>query len=514
MRWGRGFAVAALSVAATIFAPAAASGALGDLDFAGCISGETASDEGTCTLIPDDGANGDGSGLDGAESVAVSRDGEWVYAVAPFDDSIARFRRKDSGALTYKGCLSGDTGPACAQIPDAGGDGTNTGLDDVRALALSRDGRFAYAVSAADDAVVRFRRDPDNGKLRFGGCITGRTQSGPTPAGSGACAVIDSHDADGANSGLDHPKSILLSGRSLYVAATSDASVARFKVGRDDGRLSYRECITGETGSGSAGSGACTEIEDDASNGANTGLDDARSLALANRGRNLFGVSSDDDALFGFQRDRDNGKLTYSGCLSGESETLSQNSACISMNAASGGENSGLDGARTLAVKDSSLYTVSRHDAAVFHFVESSVGTTECYSADVFADDDAPCLSLPFAGDAGLNTGLQSAESGVVSRDGKSLYVSGASDAAVNTFRRNRETGALIYKGCITGELESGPMPAGTGACTAIPSANTGGEGDDSGLGQPQFMALSRDGKSLYAAVRNDDAVAHFRRER
>src|SRR5439155_25818790 len=108
----------------------------------------------------------------------------------------------------------------------------------------------------------------------------------------------------------------------------------------------------------------------------------------------------------------------------------------------------------------------------------------------------------------GVSAGLDGPRELALSSDGTSLYAASTGDDAIARFERDTTTGALTYKGCITGRTETGP--AGSGACTAIPSANS--RGSNSGLDAPQALALSADGRSLYAAAERDDAVARFRR--
>ena len=85
---------------------------------------------------------------------------------------------------------------------------------------------------------------------------------------------------------------------------------------------------------------------------------------------------------------------------------------------------------------------------------------------------------------------------------GQSLYAASGDDAAVARFKRDRDTGKLTYKGCLSGDDES--------ACKEIPIATPGGFGEQSGLDNPQSLALSGDGKSLYVASLGDSAVGRF----
>ena len=106
----------------------------------------------------------------------------------------------------------------------------------------------------------------------------------------------------------------------------------------------------------------------------------------------------------------------------------------------------------------------------------------------------------------GDNSGLADLESVAPSGDGKSVYAAAGDDGAVARFRRDRDTGKLTYRGCISGDDES--------ACKETRFATPGGFGEQSGLDNPQSLALSGDGKSLYVASLGDSAVGRFRRER
>ena len=79
---------------------------------------------------------------------------------------------------------------------------------------------------------------------------------------------------------------------------------------------------------------------------------------------------------------------------------------------------------------------------------------------------------------------------------------------AIARFRRDTTSGKLTYKGCTTGETQSGP--AGSSACEAIGSATSGGA--SSGLDGAKSVAVSADNSSLYAVARDDDAIARFTR--
>ncbi len=93
------------------------------------------------------------NGLWGADSVAVSQDGQSVYAAGFNDDAIVAMNRNvTTGAIAAAGCIDDDdTGAdACAR--------STHGLYQANAVVLSANGKSLYAVSNGDSAVVRLNR--------------------------------------------------------------------------------------------------------------------------------------------------------------------------------------------------------------------------------------------------------------------------------------------------------------------------------------------------------------------
>jgi hypothetical protein len=301
-------------------------------------------------------------------------------------------------------------------------------------------------------------------------------------------------------------------GRSLYVAATSDAAIARFARNPRTGRIKFGGCITGETESGPGGSGACRRIAGATVAGDHSGLDDARGLALSPDGKWLYGVASDDDAIFRFKRSRRNGKLDFRSCITGDSEVGCRDAPTTSP----GGGNTGFDDLRALAMtRDGrSIYVTSRGDDGVLEFRRSartgSLSYKRCHSGDLDAAGGDPCLSAGVPAAFGADSGFDAAEGIVASRDGRSVYVSTANDSSVVEFRRNRSNGRLAFRTCDSGDFDTGPL--GTSACSTLTVANA--EGDNSGIDFPAFMAISPDDRSLYVASGGDDSIFPFVRER
>ncbi|MGD9734628.1 MAG: beta-propeller fold lactonase family protein [Solirubrobacterales bacterium] len=122
-----------------------------------------------------------GRGLLDPDVVAISPDGENVYAGVFAGNGVASFARNPtSGALTQ---LEGSAG--CIALATSGcAKGVELGA--VEGLAVSPDGSAVYAAAAASNAIAVLGRDPATGALGQAvdgtGCLTNAETSGCTPA--------------------------------------------------------------------------------------------------------------------------------------------------------------------------------------------------------------------------------------------------------------------------------------------------------------------------------------------
>jgi fibronectin-binding autotransporter adhesin len=233
---------------------------------------------------PPDVCARDAHGLDGANDVAVSRDGKSVYAGTT--GAVVRFTRKPrTGALRPRGCVAdNDTGPgACAQ--------STNGLYFVYGVAVSPDGRSVYAAAYEDDALVRFARNTKTGALKPRGCVDDNDD------GPDQCAQ--------SMDGLEGAISLDVSpdGKSVYVAASSDDAVARLKRNRETGALNPAGC----TDDDDTGPDSCASTS--------PGLAGATSVAVTRDGRSVYVAARDDDAVAHLRRSRETGALTTAGCV-------------------------------------------------------------------------------------------------------------------------------------------------------------------------------------------------------
>ncbi|MEM7049878.1 MAG: beta-propeller fold lactonase family protein [Acidobacteriota bacterium] len=140
-------------------------------------------------------AGGPITGLGGTSSVAVSGDGEFVYATGASEDGLVVFRRDDaSGALTWLQTLLDDVNGA-------------DGLDGATEVVVSFDTRVVFTAALEDDALGVFLRDPSTGSL----------------------SPIEFHfDGSGGEDGLDRALHLAVSANdsSIYLVGSNDDAVA------------------------------------------------------------------------------------------------------------------------------------------------------------------------------------------------------------------------------------------------------------------------------------------------
>lgn len=468
----------------------AASGAVGDLSYQDCISGETAS--AGCTQIPAATADGQSSGLAVLSAIEASGDGRSVYAVSRGDAAVSHFQRnRDTGALTYIGCTSGETESAlaCDQVPGAASGATGSGMTNPDDLGLSPDGRSLYVASGPDDAVSAFRRNRQTGALSFLGCISGRDDVTP-------CSLIADSTPTGTNSGLDNLEGVVVSrdGRSVYAASSTDADVARFRRS-PDGSLDYRGCIGADSDT------PCRQIPGAVAGGLDTGFDSLGELALSPDGRSLYTVSDSDEAVGEFRR-KGNGALRFRRCVTGA--TLISNCTPIP-GATPNGDGTGLRSIVHVDVSPdgNSVYTAADSDEAVAHFDRAKFGRLRFRGCFIGVSTPTLCTPVPGATPTAADSGMDHTSWVEVAPDARTVYSVGASDSAINSFRRNPKTGKLTTLGCLSGETEA--------PCTQLPGANLGAV--DTGFGDPRSITTSPDGASLYGASSDDAAVSRFDRE-
>jgi hypothetical protein len=156
-----------------------------------------------------------------------------------------------------------------------------------------------------------------------------------------------------------------------------------------------------------------------------------------------------------------------------------------------------------------SLLVAAAGDSAIASFVRDpatgTLGYLGCLSGETQsgpAGSDA-CSLVAGAASNGSDSGLNGMRDLELSPDDRSFYVAAQFDGSVAIFDRDHDR-TFRLSGCVTGRLT-------LGACA--PAASATASGDNSGLFDPETVAISSDGRSLYANVEADSAITHFSRE-
>jgi DNA-binding beta-propeller fold protein YncE len=212
----------------------------------------------------------------------------------------------------------------------------------------------------------------------------------------------------------------------------------------------------------------------------------SRAIALSPDGKNAYVASSESDAIAIFMRNPRTGVLRQRRGTGG----------CIAAKGAAGCAAAvGLNGPNSVAVSADgrNVYATARGSNAVtvFHRNRSTGELSQLRPS-------AGCVSgLPLPG-CTAGRALVGPDVIVISPDGRNVYVGSFFGNALAVFDRDPSTGALT-------------QPADATGCIA---ATTADEGCTAGiaLGAPEGLAVSADGKSVYAATALSNAVSVFAR--
>jgi Ca2+-binding RTX toxin-like protein len=360
------------------------------------------------------------------------------------------------------------------------------------------------------------------GDLTYLGCLTGETESGPPPDGSGACGALPGISTSGNDAVLNSPEGVAVSpdGKSVYASSTFADAILHFNRDTTTGAINFVGCITGRD---NLPGDPCVEIPLPTVDGLESGLESPLSVVVSPEGTHVYMTSRNDAAISTFNRNTSTGALTYVGCLSGEDEST----GCVpTTDSTSFGDGSGMDGLWGLAISGdgASLYATAVDDDAIVRFnrVPSSgaISFAFCFSGEDGTAPSGPCSELPTTTGATTNgefSGLNKIRSVLVSPDGNSVYGGSPSDDTITMFSRNGPAGGNIdFIGCITANSNVGPLapPPGNDNCPEIPTATaTGSGGFGSGLDNMQRLAMSSDSRSLYLASANDHGIGQFGRD-
>jgi DNA-binding beta-propeller fold protein YncE len=437
--------------------------------------------------VTDDGSSGqctDGKAVAGTVAVGGSPDGANIYASSNSSSAVAIFQRDGTtGALTQQvevGCIS-----------ELGLDGhcvDGKGLSDPRSIAVSPDGKSAYAASYGSSSVAVFARDAATGTLTqlagTAGCVS---EDGTDPYDGSTCA-------DGK--GLSGPGSVAVSpdGKNVYVATYDSGGVAIFQRDTTTGQLTQLAgtggCVTG-TGAG----GDCADGK---------ALNAPYSVAVSPDGKSVYVASIGSSAVAIFQRDTTTGQLTQlagnAGCMSEDgTDPYDPGATCTDGKALASPYSLAVspDGKTVyVASYGSSAVAILQRDTTTGQLTQlaGSGGCVGEYGYDV-SDGSATCSD---------GKALYGAISVAVSADGKNVYSTSVYGNAVAAFQRDTTTGALTQlagtAGCVS-EDGTDPYDSGT-TCT-----------DGKALGNPWGVTVSPDNGSVYVASNYSYAIASLARD-
>ncbi len=436
---------------------------------------------GTAGCIHDTGAGGcaDGTALESTISVTVSPDNKSVYATASGGGVVA-FARQTTTTGGNQGKLTQPAGTTgCIHDTGAGGCTDGRALNAPLSIAVTADNKSVYVASFHSDAVAAFSRQTTT----TGGTKGKLTQLGIPPAAcvsetGSAELCADGKALDGANG-----TAVSKDGRSVYIVSSESDSVAVFARSTTTGALTQ---LAGSAGCVSdTGAGGCVD---------GTGLDGARSVVVSGDGKSVYVVSQLSSAIAVFARNTTSGALTQLG-----------NGGCISETGTGGCT----DGTALLALQGitvspdgTSVYTASI-GGGVAVFSRQTTTTGGALGKLTQLTGTAGCISDTGAGGCTNGVGLDSARSVAVSADNKSVYVASFNSGAVTVFSRQTTT---------TGGTK-GKLTQLTGTAGCISESGTGGCADGTGLNGLIGLAISADGKSVYTAAFDGDAVAVFSRQ-
>ncbi len=347
-----------------------------------------------------DGKNGV-DGLDGAYQVAVSPDGNHIYAVAYNSDALSVFKR-NGDSLDYVTCLK---------------DGKNgvDGLYGAVSVTASSDSNYVYTVSRSENALSVFKRNGDS--LDYVMCLKDGVNG--VDGLEKATFVTTSFDNDGY----------------VYVSSKGDNSLSIFK--RSGDSLNYLACLK------------------DGENGVD-GLYGAYSVAASRDDEHIYTAAWGDCAVSVFKKKDDT--LDYVTCLKdGQGSSIDGLNGAYAVTASSDGNY---------------VYSVSYNDAAVAVFKKNSNDL-----------DYVMCLK---DGENGVD-GLSEAYSITVSPDGNYVYVVG-NDDAISILKKNGD--GLDYVTCLKD-----------------------GENGVDGLKRARSVTISSTGNYVYVASMGDNAVSVFKKD-
>lgn len=371
-----------------------------------------------------------------------------VAAVAAMLPSAAAAPRAEGLGLAQVACIA-QSSPWDDEEGSADGSAKNCprgkALLDASDVVVSADGRNVYVAAYGANSLVSYVRSGPLGQLRQIGCVTSNGTSG-VDGTKRACTDGDV---------LSGAENIALSpdGKNLYVASSASSGIAVFRRDPATGKVTQSGCVKGIA--------TCTGAR---------GLSGAADVVVSPDGRNLYLAAYAADAITMFARDAATGALKGLGCISDDGTDRQ----CASGNA--------LRGADALAItRDGRWLYVSAADS-------NSVLTFERDPATgALTQRGCAMYRAPVPGSCARVNGLSGPGALVLAPDERTLFVTAYDSGGIAVFARDRSTGAITERGCLTDTTYSEQSKDGC-AHTAP-------------LSSPSGLTLSPDGRRLYLAT-------------
>lgn len=398
-------------------------------------------------------------GLTAAQHVVVSPDGNNVYAVGTYDDALVTFTRSHiNGTLTYVGMHK---------------DGLNgsDGLDAPFMVKVSPDGKHVYVSASDDDAISVFDRDVNSGELTFKSKFIHSQLDialGFDISPDGSHLYVSSHgqnkvitisrnsttgDLTFIGTVQDNLNSVDGIGGTFSVFVSLDGKNV-YATGINDNAFAIfeRNAMTGEL--------SFIGEHKDGQNGIDY-LGFPFHITGSKDGNFVYAVGAQDNAINVFERNTTTGNLTFKEAQVNGNAGV--NGMIFPVNIAVSPNN---DFIYSAANGSDATTVFARETNGSLTFVENEVGAT-----------------------TGV-TGLSSPYGVTVSPDGKNVYAASYGDNALATFSRSENSGSLTF----------------------VNALQDGVDGVD-GLHRAYSVAVSPDGKQVFSAGNNDDALTIFDRD-
>jgi DNA-binding beta-propeller fold protein YncE len=370
-----------------------------------------------------------------------------------------------TAALAVTGDLTEPAGTAgCISETGAGPCADGHALNRPHSVAVSPDGKSVYVASRDSNAVVRFNRNTTTGAIS-------------QPAGAAGCVSETGAGPCGDGRALHFALSVAVSpdGKNVYVG--SDSAVARFNRNTTTGAITQPASSAGCVSQPGYTAEPCAD-----GHGLVGGI---YGVAASPDGKSVYAAG--DPGVARFNRNTTTGAITQpagsAGCVNQDGTD-----SCT--------DGHGISTSRSVAVSPDgrNIYVASQASSAVARFNRNTATGAISQPAGT-----AGCVGhMGTFGECAEGRGLNGAASVTVSPDGKSVYAASAGNSnAVARFNRTTTTGAIT-------------QPAGTAGC--VSNTGSGPCADGRALGGATGVAVSPDGKTVYAAALLSKAVVRLDR--